>query len=67
MITSARSADACGLVGSRCGDRIPMFRDLWPTHGLDAGKWCAWNEMARFLEDTLAIIGLEGRSPRNWS
>ena len=28
MITSARSADACGPVGSRCGDRIAMFRDL---------------------------------------
>ena len=54
MITSARSADACDPVGSRCGDRIAMFRDLWPTHGLDAGKWCAWKEMARFLEDTLA-------------
>ena len=27
MITSARSADACGQVGSRCGDRIAMFGD----------------------------------------
>ena len=28
MITSARSADACGPVGSRCGDRTAMFRDF---------------------------------------
>ena len=39
------------------GDAPPLLAD----HGTEAAKWCAWSEMARFLEDAPAIIGLEGR------
>ena len=37
-----------------------VFRFL-ADPGSDAGKWCTWKEMARFLEDAAAILGLEGR------
>ena len=47
--------------------RQPVWRQnrhVWrflADHGSDAGKRCAWKEMARLLEDTPATLGLEGR------
>ena len=77
-ITTAGSADACVPVSSRCGDRIAMFDNFWPTRGQMPVSGVSGKEMARCGGCDTAVIGLEGRrwnappgngpeSPKKWA